>query len=455
MEELILKHFKAFEDSISLQNLNGKNVLLFGENGAGKSSLYDAMRYIFYKDRIEAVDDMLPAVDKTAKIAEIRAKYKNNKSTLPFEIQFNGHSFEDVAIDKYQVFMLNRFDKVDSIKILEVLEHSYLPIDAERFVKLNCDDIIANVNDELSGTFYEPIEISLADKMNGFVVTIRNKESELIRSNELSVHFNEAIINLIQLLIWFSAVQLLPDKTKKCIIVLDDFITSLDASNRSFLIRYVLRTFKGAQLLVFTHDYSFFNMASYIIKYIEQENSDWIRFKLYSTDHGHCLTQVKSLKAQDLQNEYNTPGCDYDTLGNKVRKCFEQQLHDLAIMLSIGNLEETKCIVDRISRNEMVYWKSGSTIQDLVFQIEHLVPKITDTDVRNAFKELIGQYKLKKASKLKDTIISLKLYQKIAMHPLSHSTLGIPHFAKKDVRQALNLLDKLEHCIHGIQDGKI
>lgn len=101
------------------------------------------------------------------------------------------------------------------------------------------------------------------------------------------------------------------------------------------------------------------------------------------------------------------------------------------------------------------YWKQGSTLQELVAQVETLIPSITDINVRNAFKNLIGQYKLKKANKLKDTINSLKLYQKIAMHPLSHSTIGIPHFTKKDVKLALILLEKLERCVHGIQDGKI
>lgn len=364
MEELRLKHFKAFEDSICLQSANSMKILLFGENGAGKSSLFDSLKYVFYKNKIEVIDDMLPAADRIAKIDAIRAKYKNEKSVNPFEIRFNGQPFENVDITKYQVFMLNRFDKVDSIHILDVLNHSFLPVDVEKFINDNWEFIIAIVNDELSKTFYEPIEISQVDKENGFEITIRNKESGLIRTHELSVYFNEAIINLLQLLIWFISVQLMIEKTKKRIIVLDDFITSLDASNRSLLIRYVFNTFKEEQLLVFTHDYSLFNMASYIIRYIEQVDSEWNRYKLYSTEHGHSLLSVKGLKAQDLQKEYEEATCDYDILGNKVRKCFEQQLHDLAVVLSIGNLEETKCIVDRIAKviqyigNKVVHFKN-------------------------------------------------------------------------------------------------
>lgn len=72
--------------------------------------------------------------------------------------------------------------------------------------------IIENVNQELSQSFFEPIEISLVDKENGYVVILKNKDTHLSRSQELDKYFNEAIINLVQLLIWFSSVQLIEDK---------------------------------------------------------------------------------------------------------------------------------------------------------------------------------------------------------------------------------------------------
>ena len=71
-------------------------------------------------------------------------------------------------------------------------------------------------------------------------------------------------------------------------------------------------------------------------------------------------------------------------------------------MLSIGNLEETKGIIRRIADHKTVYWKNNSTLQDLLTEIE-----------------------------------------------------ALPHYSKKDIRQSIILLEKLDDCIKSIIDGRI
>lgn len=124
-------------------------------------------------------------------------------------------------------------------------------------------------------------------------------------------------------------------------------------------------------------------------------------------------------------------------------------------MLSIGNIEETKGIIQRIADKKTVYWKKNSTLQDLLSEIEALIPSIPDQSARNAINSKIGNYKLKNAKKLHDIVCNLRLYQKVAMHPLSHVALGVPHYSKKDVRQSIVLLEKLDECIKSIIDGRI
>ena len=48
INKLKLEHFKAFREPAELV-LDGKNVLVYGENGAGKSSLYQALKIIFHR----------------------------------------------------------------------------------------------------------------------------------------------------------------------------------------------------------------------------------------------------------------------------------------------------------------------------------------------------------------------------------------------------------------------
>lgn len=455
MENLELNHFKAFADKISWSDIQRKNILLYGENGAGKSSLFDALKYVFYKDEIEKVDALLPLLDQQAHVDAVRESYKNHQSVLPFSVKFNGTDLYSLDTSSYQVFMLRRFNQTNQITLRNVLSGSFLPENVETFMAENYSFVIKNVNEELARSFLEPIEISVADEHDGYLIAVRNTETGLSRSQDLKSSFNEAIINLIQLLIWFTTVQLMFDAAKRKIVVLDDFITSLDAANRALIMHFILANFSEEQLVIFTHDYSLFNITSYIIRYVESVESKWKRYKLYVTSQGHNLMQVMRIRVQCLQDEYNNPACDYEVLGNKIRKCFEQLLHDLSVELSIGTLEETKNIIDRIANNETVYWKSDSNLQELITRIEKIIPSISDTSVRNKLLNLIGQYKLKKANKLKDTICSLKLYQKITMHPLSHGILGVAHFSKKDVRQSLILLEQLEKCVYSIVDGKI
>lgn len=457
MERLELNHFKAFPTNVVLENANTKNILLFGENGAGKSSLFSAIEYIFYKDKIEAVDSMLPPAERQSKLDEIREKYKNNQANVPFDIKINGLDVSSFNKAPYQVFMLNRFDKVSRISIRDVLTKNFFPLDVDidTFIAEKYELIIDNVNIELSAFFYEPIEISLGDATNGYEIVLKNKETQLSRSLELDKFFNEAIINLVQLLIWFSAVQLAEDNTKKRIIVLDDFITSLDAANRAYVIRYILKTFEKEQLVILTHDYSLFNITEFLIKHVFRKAEYWNLYRLYLLGDTHQLiNMVSDIKTIELKRQLRY-GININDLGNKVRKCFEQRLHDLAAELSVGQLEKTSDIIESIGKSKNVYLKKDSSLSDLISEIESMLPTITDSTVRQTFQIKIDDFKVPEAAKLKDTVNLLKFYQKVTMHPSSHGSLGAPHYTRKDVEESIKLLEELDKCVKCILDGRI
>jgi DNA repair exonuclease SbcCD ATPase subunit len=53
MKQLEIKDFKAFKNRIYFELGNPpKNMLLFGENGSGKTSVYEAIKLCFYRDRL-------------------------------------------------------------------------------------------------------------------------------------------------------------------------------------------------------------------------------------------------------------------------------------------------------------------------------------------------------------------------------------------------------------------
>lgn len=458
MNKLELHHFKAFNDasSIILDNPDSKNILLYGENGAGKSSIFEALRYVFYKAEIEKVDPMLPHAEKIAMIEAIRSKYNSRQSIIPFSIKINDEEHTTFSINNYQAFFLNRFERMESISIIKILEHLPMPYaDIHQFSDLSWEMIKEYVNNNLKDYFHEPYEISVGDKVSGYVITIKNTQTNLSRNNELYKFFNEAIINLIQLLIWLASVQLMIEGPKKRLIVLDDFITSLDAANRTYFIRFLMEKFKEEQLVILTHDFSFFNVTSYIITQIERIDSKWTFKKLYLIGDEHRIENICKIKIHELKKEFNSPRCNLNDLGNKIRKCFEESLHELASKLTVGNLEETCDIINRISQSKDIYWKPKQSLHDLIADIEAIIGSTPDTQVKVKLQNAIADYKLTNANVLQDTIIKLKLYQKISMHPLSHGVLGVPHYQQKDVEQSLILLEKLDSCVRSIIDGKI
>ena len=50
MKNLLLKSFKAHKE-LKI-NFGNKSFLLYGDNGAGKSSIYDALKIEFFRDKI-------------------------------------------------------------------------------------------------------------------------------------------------------------------------------------------------------------------------------------------------------------------------------------------------------------------------------------------------------------------------------------------------------------------
>lgn len=458
MKNLELHHFKAFNNNmpIVLDNPNAKNILIYGENGAGKSSLFEALRYAFYKDIIEQVDPLLPEPEKIAAIDSIREGYNSKQSVTPFSLKINGIGVDTFSSNDYQAFFLNRFDQMDSISIKDILSHLPLPIsDINSFMEESYQIIVNEVNDKLDKFFHEPYKVTAGDRMAGYPLTIDNTVTGLSRNVELHKFFNEAIINLVQLLVWFESIQLMFEGNKKKLIVLDDFITSLDAANRIYLVKYLISTFSNAQIIILTHDYSFFNIVCYIIQQIELQEKKWMFFKLYLFADEHRLEKVHKIKVKELKEEYNAPACDLDSLGNKIRKCFEEELHELAARLMVGNMEETCDIINRIGQSKEIYWKHKSSVHNLVSEIEEILATAPYSQAKIKINQKISDYKLDNVSVLKDTINHLKLYQKVAMHPLSHGVLGTPHYQQKDVEQSLLLLEKLDGCLNSMIDGKI
>jgi len=455
MYKIEIKNFKAYKEVISVDfTEQNKNLLLYGENGSGKSSLYEAIKVIFFKDNLENLipEASTPEGEQINRL-EFWKKYKNNQSSEDFEIIINEESYLDFNSSTYQVFMIamDKFCVQDRISLDELLKKFDLDInDIDALCRDKYESIQDNVNEKLEDFKEENIKI-IIDNEDDFSIKIEDTIRGLDYKDNLSKYFNEAKLNLIVLLLVFESVLHSEEDSKKKILVLDDFITSLDMANRTFLMQYIFDKFETYQKVILTHNVYFYNLIMYLINDIYKNRNKWLFANLYEINNKHNIYIKGDLTVQTIKNKYNSNSSDIESIGNDIRKRFEQLLHELSKLFMIGAVEDSKKIIENIENNKAIYWKKKVSKNDKNKTATNLINDIEDILESEQLKEdiesVINSYKLVDRLNFKTIIRELKLYQKVTMHPMSHSSDGLSSFAQKEIEKSLLLLEKLEGSI--------
>src|SRR5574344_1998746 len=117
MNNITINHFKAFSSEISIPL--DKNLLLYGGNGAGKSYLFEAFRWIFKRDTLYKIMPGTTPEDKEQKINDVKESFKCKKTPEPFSIYVDDVEYEDFIQIKYEAFLLSK-QTVINIKELRI-----------------------------------------------------------------------------------------------------------------------------------------------------------------------------------------------------------------------------------------------------------------------------------------------------------------------------------------------
>lgn len=463
MESLKLTNFKAFKDELSVQ-LDKRNLLLYGENGAGKSSLYTAIKVIFYHDKMDSEITASTPEDQQQQKSDYWSKYNNQIDNQNFEIEFNSSPYLQFNSANYQVFMISleelKFD--GTIHLKDLISKFCFPIDnidelfTIEFITLLQED----VNKKLE-IFNESVKINIEPQDDfAFIVTDINKN--VSSKDELREYFNEAKINTILLLVLLGVVEFSKKTNKRKVLVLDDFITSLDASNRTFLIKHILNSFQDTQILIFTHNISFYNLAMYMIKSYMSHTDKWLFANLYEIGNSHKI-YFKNLteKVQDIKNNFEglaSPHTqmDIDLIGNKIRKKFEVLLYEFSKLIMIGAVEDSNKIIDRILNEKPVYYNSANTASDLVDKLQMVLNDGNSYNLKGRLRQKINEFTNNDFPNFRQVIKELKLYQKITLHPLSHGVAaGMTTFTTREIEKSLDLLQKMEDYLRDLVDSNV
>lgn len=276
INKIHLESFKAFgqpvEFTLEDDTIHGKNLLAYGENGSGKSSLYEALRLFFYQQRL--LEEQLRLEGKAGEVAEADIQnflrgYNNRKTGNEFTLTVNGLASKDFPLDKHACYMLGNQNVhlEETLQVIEYLKKCTLPeFDVSAFWEAQKDHLIANVNQAIHDDFKEQFTIERSDMYSG--IKIVDATRGVSPEKDFRKFLNEAKLHLVALLLFFETVKLhkatLGADIDK-VMVLDDIVTSLDATNRIFLVNYLIKNFSDCQLMILTHNVSFFNLVHFPI----------------------------------------------------------------------------------------------------------------------------------------------------------------------------------------------
>lgn len=482
MKTLEIKNFKAYQNLDEI-NFAEKNFLLYGDNGAGKSSIYEALRFCYFRERLEQNIESGSTPENISQLEQdFYSEFNNKISNQDFEIKINSTNFKDFNSDEYNVYMLKFedviFEKTLSLEdFLGKLFTNLPPFDyfkkqinphAKKLferTKTRVDSVQEKTNKFLKECF-EDIEVEI-DISDDFAIKLKNKKRNIKPTKDLRKYFNEGKINLVLLALFFTSIDVSKDLNKKNILILDDFITSLDMANRTFLMRYIFGTFKDFQILVFTHNVYFYNMAMYLINdKICETTKPWQFANLYEIDDNHKIyinSDFASVK--DIESEYNQEikktNPNLGEIGNKLRQKFERLLYELSKILMIGGVEESNKILETILENQSIYILKYEDISTGKKKIKYKNANHLTTEIKSISTNLadvqakINEYEINSFDEIKEVLKTLKLYRKVTMHSLSHGQIGQHNWNNKEIEQTLLLLKRLETNIKDLTNVKV
>lgn len=472
MESLILNHFKAFNSRIAFMlDASRKNLLVFGENGSGKTSIYEAIRLCFFRDRLVKPHITIggsptqKANDEQNYFRSYNYKTPAGTPMVDFTLQINSTDFKVFSPANYQCFMVSYADLQNNgtINLPALLKKAFLTCgDIDAFVSSKVADIIKAVNSSLEKEFMEDAVIGQENVNND--IFISNRSGSLKESNGLNKVFNEAKINLVIILLLLQSILLMREpepSTKHNILVVDDIITSLDASNRKYLIEFLLKKFVNFQKIIFTHNIGFNNLICKSVKRIDDLDK-WSFQNVYITNRGPQQYFYDEFgKAQDILDQFNSGMLQPNTVGNELRKRFEADIYELAKLIHQGEVHQATMLVGRMvdSTKPIYFNRDGDkrlVAEDLVKAILGIASGTdTDADKVQKIKDEIEKYATNTdLTKMVEIIKEMHFYEKIMIHQLSHGSSPMPNFNQKEVEDAIKMIVTLENLIKQFHPAK-
>ena len=319
--------------------------------------------------------------------------------------------------------------------------------------------IVEKANTILKDNFYiEDMTLSASLTGDGLcTLAYRNRVNQ--KKEHLSRYFNEAAIHLVRFIILMEFINFVHDANRPALLVMDDCFNSLDATNRTFVMRYLFKVSKGMQKLIMTHNFSYFNLMSHILK-TEHSEEKWNMFILSVVDGKYRFTTCQDVSnVNDIIKRYEQGYySDSAQLGNAIRQQFELLVYRLTKLCNVGAMQVSSDLIDQLCKpNQNIYLSIGEnrqikTATHLVDEIYKCLTNGIEYKIVERLKNKIDEYRANDAlGPLKPVLKELRLLQKVALHQASHGHEGLLPVQSKEFDVSLLLLKRIEDAIHSVK----
>jgi recombinational DNA repair ATPase RecF len=427
------------------------NMLIYGENGTGKSSIYWALHSIFKKEQTNDIESFKKIgtsndlnvqiniknseVSNTLATNNTNTICNNNFKTVYFVNQDLLESIIDYDSNFYNVLdtqfkkyfpMLNDFyanyERADNR--LELGENhqeitSSRNKNTEKFESL-LNETIVIANSILKDDFGEDINLSFAFdggelQEDGNKFNNPNISLKIDNINTLKSHFNEAKLKLSSLAIFLALVKIQSKDNQENelkLLVLDDFLTSLDMANRGLIIEYIFNEFSKYQKIILTHNIQFSNLIKQFLK-SRQEISNWDIKNIFTRKINAIEESIIYTKdddfikiAQDYIDDNKLQEC-----GGYLRKEFERQVEELRIINELGIKQKLSDTINEIlnsSTQKFEYKRVQKVLNNAKYYQDSILHASNHYDITTEVYEKDYKGSIKTLKELRKCILNLK-----------------------------------------------
>jgi len=349
--KLKISNYKFFCGDFEL-DCNANNVLIYGENGSGKSSVYRALEYLT-KTKFDAI-----AKDKNIFAEEgepqLEFSFSNGKELiihsdleeLPESASFvKGLTIFRPMLDYKKLLKVHFVSQGngDSVNIYAMLKELFDNYPYKSGGVLNdiedFQEYFETLEQLVNGDLKNEINANMSYFDNDFTISNFNFITKRVddravptvtieidyKGNEIrSYHtfLNEARLTGLAISLYFASIKrLLGTIEDECLkmLVLDDLLISLDMNNRLILLELLKSHFNDFQIFFFTHDKELFEMY--------KSKIPWEKYEFYLDDVSPICKPIVKKGSTDLERakEYYAKK-EYEPCGLMIRKELEKRI---------------------------------------------------------------------------------------------------------------------------------